>query len=293
MIRNILVPTDFSAPANGAAAYALHIARYLKCNLELCHSFIVPADLSQADQVSWPLYDYDTLKENAMEQLAALSRKLVRLNVLYKKSNIYKPIVNYSAEAIPVVQLLDSRIVKEKPVLVVAGSSGTGAVTRFFAGSTTRRLIEATTYPTILVPPDFEFKPIRKIAFATDLDPDNIEAIHLLAGFAKQFDAEIVIVHVQGKTGHENTRQAKDFLLEMTSKINYDNILYRELDSSVIQEGLDWITENEWIDLLVMVHRQGNILDRIFKGSHTKRQLDHISVPMLVLPEGFKGTFGV
>lgn len=291
MIRKIIVPTDFSAPANGAASYALHIAKYLKCNMALCHSFVVPADLSNADTVSWPLYDYDTLKEEAIDMLAGLSRKLIRMNTLLKTPNTFKPIVDYYAEALPVPQLLNQHTGDTNPALVIAGSSGTGAVTRFFTGSTTRRLIEAAAYPVLLVPPEYPFRAIHKIAFTSDLDPAGIQHIHVLAGFARHFDAEIVITHINPLK--EDAKKARDFLLEVTSKINYDKIYYREINTSSVSEGLNQIAENGWADLLVMVHKQGSPLERLLKGSYTKRQISHLKIPMLALPEGTTHIFGI
>lgn len=288
-MKTVLVPTDFSKPADNAALYAVHIASYLKANIELCHAFFVPVDTVAMGQVGWPLYDYDTLKQEALLQLDKL------LNVMEREvpdtADGFCPAIVAGAEASGTVHLIVDLVKKKQAGMVVMGISGSGAVTKFFAGSTSRELIGLAHFPVLLVPPAFVFKPIKKIAFASDLSSADIKVIHALAGFARYFNAEIVIVHVDSDSAEYDAGKADVFLNEVTCKINYDKIYYREISSSSVNDGLQWLSDHHWVDLLVMVHRKGTAVDRLFKGSLTKKQADRVKIPLLVLPEGLHPVF--
>lgn len=290
-MKTIIVPTDFSAPADDAANYALHVAKHLKSGITLCHAYSAPVDATVAGQIIWPLYDSDSVQKGVWARLdersLSLRQQIRDLNV----PNTYKPLIDCVAEPSAPADLV-GRLVKEKSAgLVISGMSGRGAVSKFFTGSTSRAMIEGAAFPVLLIPASYTFKPLSKIAFATDLSAGDIEVLHSIAGFAKYFNAELVVVHVDHDPAKYDAKKADLFLNEVTCKINYDKIYYRELTSGNINDGLDWLSEHGWVDLLVMVHRRNTLVERLIKGSLTKKQAGRIKIPLLVVPEGANPVF--
>ncbi|WP_316792831.1 universal stress protein [Pedobacter frigoris] len=285
-MKTIVVPTDFSKPAGDAAKYALHIAKYLKSNIKLCHAFMVPVDATVAGQVVWPLYNYESIFKDVSEELDVLAKDLMQESRELNFPNTFKPVVEHTAEPGGAVELINRLVKEEHAGLVVMGMSGAGAITKFFTGSVSRSLIENSTSPILLIPGGCEFKEVKKIAFATDLDKRDIEIIHTLVGFARHFNAELVVVHVDHDPKHYDAKKADRFLNEVTCKINYDKIYYREISSANVNDGLQWLSEHGWIDILVMVHRPHSFMDKLIRGSFTKKQAGSVKIPLLVLPEG-------
>jgi len=290
-MKNIIVTTDFSAPAADAAKYAVHVAKYLKSGITLCHAFMVPVDAAAAAQVVWPLYDYDSILKEASDQLEELSQSLIQQSKSLNVPNTYKPSVECITEPGQPAQLAKKLVKQKHAELVISGMSGAGAITKFFIGSTGRTLIDKASFPVMLIPAGYAFKPIQKIAFATDLSQSDIEVLHSLAGFAHYFDAELVVVHVSNGADKQDAKNTDAFLNDVTCKINYDKIYYRALDNSNVNDGLDWLTEHGWVDLLVIVHRKGNFFDRLVEGSLTKKLVGRIKIPLLVFPEGLNPVF--
>lgn len=290
-MKPIIIPTDFSEAALAASEYALFVAKYLKTNLEMCHSFVVPLDSAVMVQLVWPTYDYDSLKEDVELQLEGLAKSLMDKGKSLNRPNTFKPVLNYTAESDSIVGLINNLVKEKRAGLVVVGMSGNGPVRKFFTGSTSRDLIENACFPLLLIPHGCQFKSVQKIAFATDFSLGDIEALNGLVVFARCFDAEIVIVHVDRTPAESNRKEVADFLNEVTCKINYDKIYYREINSKNVNNGLQWLSEHGWIDLLVMVHRRDSLVDRLLKKSITKRQAARISIPLMVLPEGLVPVF--
>jgi nucleotide-binding universal stress UspA family protein len=287
-MKTILVPTDFSAPANNAARYALHLAKSMKTGIRLCSAISVPAEAPMAPQVAWPLEDYTSIKNFTTAQLELSVEKLEQ-KLEEQAEGLppgYQPAIGYSSEVGSVTEVIRNVMGEQKMSLVVMGMSGAGGLSRLFLGSNSRELIEKANFPIILIPADFIYKPIKKIAFATDLSKGDIEVIHSLAGMARYFNAEILVSHVTDeKYESPEEKQAIDnFLSEVSDKVNYPKIYYRHVRSIDVDQGLNWLYEHSQIDMLAMVHRPHHFLSKLIRGSYTQRLAKHITIPLLVFP---------
>jgi len=285
-MKTILVPTDFSAPADNAARYALHLARQMHTNLELCNAMKIPIETPVAAQVAWPLEDYSAIKNPVTDELSFLSERLEQEDRAATGPQSYHPIVSYTSEIGPVKDVVRNIVDERKIGLVVMGMSGSGGLSRFVLGSSSRDMIDIASFPVLLIPSHAPFKRINKIAFATDLSKGDIEVIHSLASFAYYFNAEILITHVTNKKFEKNEERKKinAFLSEVTDKANYPKIYYRHIKSINVDHGLDWLYEHGQIDMLAMVHRPHHFLSKLINGSHTQNMARHITIPLLVVP---------
>ena len=173
--------------------------------------------------------------------------------------------------------------------LVVMGTHGAGKLDTLLIGNHSRRMINNTKGPILLVPASAALKPIRKVAFATDLkDPEkDLKAIYDLIPLLKKLNAELLLTHIYN--GDDPTYKFKQhvqqLLAELSNKANYPNIFYRIVNSGKAERGLDWLCGHGHVDVLAMVHRKQDLLDKILIGSHTQKMADHINIPLLVIPE--------
>jgi len=290
-MKKILVPTDFSLPAENAASYAMHLAKEMQVNVKLCNAIKVPIEAPMADQVSWPLVDYSTLERETTENLKILAKKIEWPFDKEAAPDSFHPGVEYSIGVGPVGDVVNNFADNRNISMVVMGMSGAGGITQFLLGSNSRAMVENAEIPILLVPKDIRFKGIHKIAFATDLNEKDIELIHELAGFARTFNAEILLVHVDNKAPEDKSKDQKkidSFLNEITNKVNYHKIYYEYIWNIDVDNGLEWLAEQGQVSMLAMVHRKHNMFYRIFKGSHTQRVKNRIKLPLLVLPEFFR-----
>ncbi len=292
-MKRILVPIDFSKTAENAAQYALQLAGYLKANLILCNVFLLPAIVPATAQISLPGYEYDTLKEESTLELEVIAKRLRTENKTLPAPDFIHPLIECISEAGGVKDVIMEIAKARKVHMMVMGMTGAGPVSRFLFGSISREMIDNVDYPLLLVPSGFVFQKIGKIAFATDFSETDIEMIHSLSGLARYFNADLVIVHITETMQNDKTQQkiADSFLNDITCKINYDKIYYRHMLHTDVEKGLDWISENDFVDMLVMVHRHFSFFDRLFNLSHTHQTANHLNVPLLILPTGVKPVF--
>jgi nucleotide-binding universal stress UspA family protein len=282
-MNTILVPTDFSVHAQNAALFAWQLAKYINARVILCNAFNVPAEEVAAAQVAWPLEDYQSMQEASAEGLRSLAAGLEK-----RADGEYAvmPEVSYVNEAGSVADVVGALAVRERALLVVMGTSPSGGLVRFLWGSKRNSLIEDVQVPLLLVPENYGYKYPKRIAFATDWQESDIEVIQSLVSLARHYQADILITHVTDnkETNGSNSGNADEFLNQVTCKINYPHIYYRQINNGDVDEGLSWLSENGGIDMLAMVHRRHPLIERLLKGSHTKTAAKHNQIPLLVFP---------
>lgn len=286
-MSTILIPTDFSPAAYNAANYSLHLAEKIKAGIKLCNAIKVPAESALAGQVAWPLEDYTSLKKNAEVELEYLAKKLTHDAELIDSANTYQPGIQYCSGVGEVADYVRNIVDEEDINVVVMGMSGAGILSRLFLGSNSRKMINKSDFPLLLIPATATFKGIKKIAFATDLSSQDLLILQSLAGFAKHFNADILLTHIIDS--NTDRKQVDKFLSDVTCKIDYPNIYYRGIKNMGVNEGLNWLTDNVKIDMLVMVHRQQPFFTWLLNSSYTQQLAKDIHLPLLVFPNNYKG----
>jgi len=284
-MKKILIATDFSANAAHAAKYGHSIAAQIKADVVLCNAFIVPAEVPQAGTLVWPQLEYDELVESSTSELKQLKEEL-RQNL---SDSSFRPDITCRSEIGGVVDVIKEITGKTDVELIVIGTHGAGKLDTLLIGNHSRSMINNTKAPLLLVPASAALKTIKKVAFATDLkDLENdLKAIYKLIPLLKKLNAELLLTHIYN--GDDPTYKFKQhiqqLLVELSNKANFSNIFYRIVNSSKAERGLDWLCDHGHVDVLAMVHRKHDLLDKILIGSHTQKMADHINIPLLVIPE--------
>jgi len=282
-MKNILVATDFSVTAENAAHYAIGLAKQLKLNVMLCNAFKVAAEAPMAAQVAWPLVNEADQETESASNLTELVKKLDGGSCDVNAG--FCPQISFESEKGEVCDVIASLVKCQKSELVVMGTAGAGRLVRWALGSNSKLMIDEANFPVLYVPYVAKFSPIKQIAFATDLSADDLGPIQYLCNLARTLDSSLTVYHVTNYEAEhvdqwEGRRQA--FYDKVISKFDYDKLKFENIWHSDIKEGLKWIRNNKEIDLVSMVHRQHNLLDKLMNGSHVHRYLRFTEVPLLV-----------
>lgn len=285
-MKKILVPTDFSVPAENAARYALGLAKEMKADIIICNAFKVPTEAPMAAQVAWPLMNYAELQQEVTTELDSLVKSLSSQSCLAEEAE-YCPDLTYESRVGSVFEVVSSMVRKEKIDLVVMGIAGANGFTQLILGSNTREMVERADFPVLLVPFEAGFKKIEKIVFASNLSKDELEPLQVLSGFAAELNAKIIIAHITNKEVDPDGKQQHEideFFQQVIAEVNFPDIKYEYLWNVDVDNGLDWIAEEKNVDMVVLSHHQHHLLHRMFVGSHTQKLSRHIKVPLLVFP---------
>lgn len=284
-MKKILVPIDFSEYADNALNYAIQLAKAIKFNLHICHSIVPIANNAMYGITMVTPSEDESYIERTTAFLKTYAEKIIEKENL---NTAHTPTLTYSIEHTGANEAINQLIDRHDFDLIVMGLSGAGAVEKFLVGSTSRKQIDQTKIPTLLIPKNASYRTINKIAFATDLNVGDMNSIQNMARQFCRFEPEILLCHIHGLASdfHDPYSKANIFLKNITGKINYAKIYYRHIQQKKVNDGLLWLTQKGDIDILAMVHRQKGMFVEFAFGSHTQQMAKTISIPLMVLPEG-------
>ncbi len=283
-MKTIVVPTNFSVPAENAAHYAICLAKKLQTDVVLCNAYQVPSDAPMAGQVAWPLLEEADLE---LEAQNSLNEMVIQMSVKdCGASNDRNPTVSFELEKGEVCKVVADIAKLKKAELVVMGMSGAGPIVQWVLGSNSKKMVDYADFPVLYVPYPASYQEIKKIGFATAFAIDDLEHLQYLCRLAEDLDAEVIVYHITSfEVQHFEEEHGLDrrFYEEVAVKLDYPKISFQAIWHSNVNEGLKFIINEEGIDLLAMVHQQHGLLDKLFNASYVQKVSRITQIPLLVL----------
>lgn len=283
-MKKILVLTDFSENAKHAAKSAMALSENLRADIFLYNSFVMaPATPYYA---GGPILTEGLMwyNDESRDQLKKLAEYL-EATCDHCSDGQFKPKITYENGEGNLGKDL-AEIIKHKDIeLVVMGARSGGAMEHILIGSDTNAVINHATRPVLVVPPQSDFKGIKKLVFATDFNDADIKALDYLEELQQVFHFEIEVVHVS----LNNEDDLKDFGQEvifasMVNNLNDADIKYKTVRGKDVVNRLNRLCHETKADVLALVHYKDSFLSRILEASKAKDALSHQKVPLLILP---------
>ena len=280
-IKNILVPTDFSATASGAFRYAKVLAQALNANITVLH--VSPFFLA-ASEIAIPL---DTKEEETRLQEtmdAFINDDTDDGNVMVK--TVVKTKLLRGDAVSRIIELSKS----DSTDLIVMGTTGLQDFLSKIIGSVSLDVSNQAHCPVILVPRDAKWQPIDRILFASNVQSVTPPMVREMSGFAQLFGAAIHFVHISEKQ-HEPVTINKD------GNTIIDNIwseLYEKSNGSfpfeihtvygfdIVKQLSKYVYKND-INLIAFVSKHRNFWQNLMHDSVTQKVAISTEIPMLIM----------
>jgi nucleotide-binding universal stress UspA family protein len=269
-MEKIIVATDFSAAATNAARYAADMAATIGAGLVLLHNFEPPALYNEVPTVETVM----AMKQEAADGLNRLKSSLEG------RAKAPVPIETMVGEGSFFTEL-KAACESIKPFAVVLGSQGTTAAERFFFGSHTVYALKHLRWPLIAVPKNAPFNGIKNIGLSFDFDKLQETPVAAIKKMVTGFGATLHVLNAgnaatySADTVHGTERLR---LLLGDVKPQYHFITHSDLDEGIIE-----FAEKNGIDLLLVLPRRHNFIEKLLYTSHTKKLVLHSTVPVMAL----------
>lgn len=277
-MKNILVPTDFSATAQNAARYALHLANQIDApKIILYNAYQAPVALDpMAMAPAVLLLDEEQLRSSSMEALEHF-RNLLKADCPPQCS------IDLFCEYALLNNGLDDVCARTDSDLIVMGISGGGLLEETLIGSNTILVSKHSTKPVIIVPKDAVFNKIEEVALACDfrsvIDTTPVEPIR---EFLTATSAKLMVLNIDNKQGNfdpEIPFQSK--MLDQLFHSYYPE--YHFVDQEDFMEAIHQFVLDNKIDLLITIPKKHGLFEQIFHRSHTKQMAFHVHVPLMII----------
>lgn len=267
-MKKILLATDFSKNSNVALEFALEFAKIFEAKLYILHVF--------KNKESFTVMS----KEQADQALDKL------LNPYWNEKK-YKgvEVETISRQSKDIVKSISAFANQKSVHLLVVGNTGATGTSELLLGSNAIELVKSTQKPVLAVPQETSFKFPEKITFASDLEElDYKSKLKPLYQFAEQFKSLLYVLHIfdKQKDFPEDKLNEGEKLQEYLAEINHQFHLKPDID---VVEGVNNFLAEKQPDLFVLVARDHNLIENLFRKSVTKSMKLHQNMPFLALHE--------
>lgn len=273
-MQKILVTTDLLEDSKAGMQFAIQLSIQNDAQLTFFHSFYI------LKPTSWNDKDVNIFENEEENKLQKQLNTFV--DEVYKEMNV----VNENKRCV-----IDSSVVTDSEIVEYAQShdfdficistKGAGTFQRFF-GTNTSHIITHSLIPVIAVPQNYHNAPISSILYASDL-------LHLekelpkVVNFAKMFDANINILHINYATDANNKKiKANKLISEYNNSKIHLNIVDAGFTESLITNIEAMIDEIRPSILVMFTEQHRNFFEKMFLASKAAGYSFNAKVPLLV-----------
>jgi nucleotide-binding universal stress UspA family protein len=280
MIKNIVVPTDFSDCSYKAVDFAVQAARMLSVEIILLHALDVEENL-YTDYMGVNKEFNQSRINDAQNKLAQLKKNIktkegIEVSAVLSKKSLNKAILE---------------ITEQKDIsLILMGTLGANRIKKIFWGSNTSSVIGKSKVPVMVIPGGYKWTKPERILFATNHFETDKSILDFLFEMADLFMAQVQVVvfsdeeNTMALTYVEDSRNLSHYEKIIRAKYNEKSLTTIHLRGEDFQQTLEnYINDNE-IDILSMINYKKGFLESILHKSMTKSMSYHTKIPLLVIP---------
>jgi nucleotide-binding universal stress UspA family protein len=279
-MKKILFPTDFSETSVNAFKYALEVANQFNATITTVHSFIAPMAMATPGVLIQDIVEASEKKEQ--EEYNLFIRKMH--DIAQEEGRMHIEVNNRLEYGLAVDEVVE--IAKDEHFdLIVMGTEGSEGFGRWLIGTHTSNVVKKAKCPVLVIPDEAKYRPIKKIAYATDFKNLKEDVLDNLMEWVEKFGAEFHFIHIAHKGEYIDVDEYHNLeeIVEISEK--YDNIKFKIIYDNDILEELEDFAEDNGIDVLMMVKRKLSFFQRIFEPSLTQQMTFETEVPLLVFHE--------
>lgn len=301
MLREVLVPIDFSPESFKTLRYAKLLRKRFGADLHLVH-VVTPPSPSRPRQTSWPAFS---------KEVTANARK--RLAELAAESSLPSEPKPYTVRTGKVADEINEVARVRSAGLIAIATRGYTGMKHAFLGSTTERVVRSAPCPVLVVrenePASAKERArrgrtplqFRKILVPVDFSENSRLGLEYALRFAAEFRASLVIFHsvlaMPYVLGDEYiAREMPDLITNQQEYANEEMEKLRKKVSgkpgdieteiafgSPVERITDYVAKKD-IDLIIISTHGRSGLQRVLIGSTAERIVRHASCPVLVVP---------
>jgi len=263
-MKTIVVPTDFSTPAENAMLFAGELANRTQASVLLVHVYQLPVSMNEMPVLMIPAEELKQAADLGLEKAKeVLQKKFASLDI------------KTESRLGDVIDELSDVSKKYDPIAVIVGKHGATGVERFLFGNTSLSIIRHSSVPVIAVPDLATEHHVKNVVLAIDALDHSIPQ-QRVKQFIEEIDARLFVIHVHT----DKTKKEPNPLIPELST-NYTVVRDEEF-----VHGIEKFVDENNIDMIVVIPHKHSLVERMFFKTHTKELMEKISIPVMCVPEG-------
>jgi nucleotide-binding universal stress UspA family protein len=277
-MKKILVPTDFSNPAQWALEVATGIARKSKGQIILLH--IVEQATSESFNVEGQVFEGEGWED-----------KLFTLKLIQRNKQQMAGAAKYVKDAGVLVQCelrlgnpfhgMRTVITDHAVDLVVIGTSGHSKFEEMIVGSNTEKVVRYAKCPVLTVHEKPSGKDFVNIVYASSLNENEKAFAEVVKNAQEMYNAKVHLVRINTPMNFQPDYEAKRTMQNFARKLNLQNCTMNVFSDRSEEEGILNFASSVNADLIAMATHGRTGFARVLVGSIAEDVVSHSSRPVL------------
>jgi nucleotide-binding universal stress UspA family protein len=278
-MKKILVPTDFSKPAQIAVEVAADIAEKAKAELTVLHVVeeASAGSFNIEGQVSTNSQDWED-KIFTMRLIERGKKQLAKIVEDPKFSNVrLKTEIRIGAP----FHGMRTLITEKKVDLVVMGTAGQTKLEDMIIGSNTEKVVRHSNCPVLTVhkkPTKTDFK---NIVYATSLSKDEEVFSRVVRSTQQLYDATVHLVRINTPGNFQRDAEVKRYMQDFAKKLQLKNFTINVFNDLTEEEGIIYFADSINADLIAMATHGRTGFAHVLAGSIAEDVVSHSKRPVL------------
>lgn len=268
-MQSILLPTDFSENTRTALNYAIDLANRFSYKLILFNTYKLSHRAGMFIGVE------QSMRAESRAQMATLLQEVKHR--MKGDAEVEGKVAKGEAVA-TVIRAAE----KLEVSMIIMGTQGASGLKEVFIGSTTNGVVRGSKIPVLVVPSDFDYRPLKTIAISIDKQLISRKiSLEVLRMIVYRYNANVRAFHIQTK----KPLDADTVEASLSTIMDGINLSFQEIeaDEKKINQQIGDFVEKENADMLCMIKRSRGFLQDLFHSSVTTKEVFHSTVPILVL----------
>jgi nucleotide-binding universal stress UspA family protein len=277
-MKKILVPTDFSKPAQLATETATEIARKANAELILLHvieevvgaSFNIEGEVSFSGDVDDKMFTIEMIRK-AKRQMAKTVNDLKESGVKVRPElRLGNPFHG-----------MTSIITDHKVDLVVMGTAGHSKMEEMIIGSNTEKVVRLSKCPVLTIhkkPASVNFK---NIVYATSMSKDEEVFSRIVKTAQGLYNSTVHLVRINTPGNFQRDAVVKKYMQDFAKKLQLKNYTINIFNDITEEEGIIYFADSIDADMIAMATHGRTGFAHVLAGSIAEEVVSHAKRPVL------------
>ena len=277
VIKNILIPVDFSEASQRAIVEGARLAKLLEAELYFMHvlesSQHFYSRITSVDSLDYTAEDLRLIAEKELDKIRLYVEK--KYDIVAKaaltRGHIFSEIMHYS--------------LRKGIDLIVMGAHGHSGYKDWLIGSNAQKVVTHSLIPVLTLQSSFHKSGFKRILLPIDNSIHSREKVNIATLIAELFDAEI---HIVGLPDSGEPVELNKFYTKIGSVEDYirsDDLSYNTTilqGKNLATVAIDYAAKKN-CDLIVINSGHESRLTQLFLGAFAEHIVNHSKIPVLSL----------
>jgi nucleotide-binding universal stress UspA family protein len=279
-MKKILVPTDFSKPAQIATEVAADIAKKANAELILLHvieeatggSFNIEGEMNTSTSDSW---------EDKIFTLKLIERAKKQMAKLGEESKFSGVKVRQELRVGTPFHGMRTIITEQKVDLVVMGTAGQSKLEEMIIGSNTEKVVRHSNCPVLTVHKKPSKGDFKNIVYATSLSKDEEIFSRVVRKTQQLYDSTVHLVRINTPGNFQRDIVVKKYMQDFAKKLQLKNFTINVFNDLSEEEGIVYFADSINADMIAMATHGRTGFAHVLAGSIAEDVVSHSKRPVL------------